>query len=282
MPRADIDGIDTNYEVRGSGPAVLMLSPGGFNASLSNWTSLGVYSRLRLVTELSRRFTCVTFDRREAGASGGRLERVRWSDYANQARGLLEHLEIGRAHILGGCAGCSVAAAFAVEFPSWTGRCVFFWPAGGAKYRMRQLARFGRHLAFAQEKGLGAVAAYVKGSDGSFADDPRVGPWATVIRQDETFANTYAAFDPSQYSVMVAGMARTLFDRDTVPAVEPEDLMGSTVPALVIPGHDDSHATSAARYLEECLPLAQYWDIAVDQQTEHNVPERIAEFLATP
>jgi hypothetical protein len=30
--------------------------------------------------------------------------------------------------------------------------------------------------------------------------------------------------------------------------------MGVAVPAFIVPGHDAAHATSAARYLEECLP----------------------------
>jgi hypothetical protein len=50
------------------------------------------------------------------------------------------------------------------------------------------------------------------------------------------------------------------------------------IPALVIPGHDASHATSAARYLEECLPRSQYWDVAVEQQTEAQTNARILEF----
>ena len=62
-------------------------------------------------------------------------------------------------------------------------------------------------------------------------------------------------------------MARTLFDRDTAPGAEPEDLMRLDIPALVVPGHDAAHATSAARYLEECLPRAEYWDVPVEQQT---------------
>src|SRR5258708_2409872 len=49
-------------------------------------------------------------------------------------------------------------------------------------------------------------------------------------------------------------MCRALFDRDTAPGAEPEDLMRLDIPALVVPGHDASHATPAARYLEECLP----------------------------
>jgi hypothetical protein len=40
------------------------------------------------------------------------------------------------------------------------------------------------------------------------------------------------------------------------------------------------NATSAARYLEECLPRAEYWDMAVAQQTEAPTNARILEFLA--
>ena len=74
-------------------------------------------------------------------------------------------------------------------------------------------------------------------------------------------------------------MARTLFDRDTAPGAEPEDLLRLDIPALVIPGHDESHATSAARYFEECLPRSEYWDVPTDGQTEQTAPARMLEFL---
>ncbi len=75
-------------------------------------------------------------------------------------------------------------------------------------------------------------------------------------------------------------MCNALFDRDTAPGAAPEQLMRIEIPALVVPGHDASHATSAARYLEECLPQADYWDVPVEQQTEDNVPARIVDFLS--
>ena len=78
---------------------------------------------------------------------------------------------------------------------------------------------------------------------------------------------------------MVAGMERGLVDRDTTPGAEPEDLMRLDIPALIVPGQDRSHATSAARYLEECLPHAEYWDIAVPDQTEETVAPRLEKFL---
>ena len=74
-------------------------------------------------------------------------------------------------------------------------------------------------------------------------------------------------------------MCRTLFDRDTAPGAEPEDLLRVQIPALIVPGHDASHATSAARYLEECLPKAEYWDASVEQQTEQAVTPRLLGFL---
>jgi hypothetical protein len=74
-------------------------------------------------------------------------------------------------------------------------------------------------------------------------------------------------------------MRRNLFDRDTSPGAEPEALMKLDIPALVIPGKDESHATSAARYLEECLPKAEYWDARPEDQTEQAAAARLLEFL---
>jgi pimeloyl-ACP methyl ester carboxylesterase len=279
MPTVDIDGIATRYEVAGSGPPVLLFSPGGFNATLDNWDSFGIYRRLNLLERLTAEYTCVTFDRRESGRSGGRIERVTWGDWAAQGEGLLDHLDIPRAHVIGGCVGCSAVAAFAVSHPERVSAMVLYSPAGGPRYRLTQHARFAQHIAFVEEHGLGRVVALAASDDKTFSQDPRVGPWASVIRSEPAFAETYGRFDSERYRVLVGGMARTLFDRDTVPGAEPEDLLQLDIPALIVPGHDASHATSAARYLEECLPRSEYWDVPVDEQTEETAPARVLRFL---
>ncbi|HEX4790429.1 MAG TPA: alpha/beta hydrolase [Actinospica sp.] len=279
MTTALVDGITTRYEVTGSGPALLMFSPGGFDSSLTSWRTVGVYRRLGLLERLSERYTCITFDRRESGRSGGRLERVCWSDYVRQGLGLLDRLGVERAHLMGGCVGCSTVAAAAVEQPDRVLSMVLYSPAGGAKYRLKQHARFAAHLAYAEQHGLAAVADLAKNTDRGFSADPRVGPWAAVIRSDARFADAYARADADRYATMVTGMARLLFDRDTVPGPEPEDLLLLDVPALIVPGQDDSHATSAARYFGECLPRAEYWDVPVAEQTAETAPARILEFL---
>lgn len=281
MPITSIDGIPTRYEIRGSGPALLLFSPGGFDATIEAWTSRGAYAQTRPLEHLSRKYTCIVFDRRESGGSGGRVERITWSHYVAQGKGLLGHLNLQRAHLMGGCMGCSPVLAFAAAHPDAVLSMVLYWPAGGAKYRLSSRQRFAEHLAFAHREGLQAVVALARESGEPFGTDPRVGPWASVIRSDPAFAARYAAQDLPQYELIVVGMERGLFDRDTTPGAEPEDLMRLAIPALIIPGHDRSHATSAARYLEECLPRAEYWDTAVAEQTEARTSARILEFLAT-
>jgi pimeloyl-ACP methyl ester carboxylesterase len=279
MPTVDIDGLATRYELLGDGPPLLMFSPGGFDARLENWRTLGLYKKTRVLEQVAKHYTCITFDRREAGQSGGRVQRITWQDYAAQGKGLLDHLGIARAHVAGGCAGCSVVSEFAVRYPGATAALVLLSPAGGARYRIRQQERFTRHLAFVAEHGLAGVAELARSSGQAFGQDPRVGPWGTVVARDESFAVAYTARDQRLYEATVAAMARTLFDRDTVPGPEPEDLMGLALPALIVPGQDASHATSAARYLQECLPGAQYWDVPVSAQDEVTLPAQVLEFL---
>ncbi|SDM71246.1 alpha/beta fold hydrolase [Actinacidiphila guanduensis] len=281
MPTAVIDGITTRYETAGSGPPLLMFSPGGFDSTLESWRTVGVYKRLNLLAHLTRSHTCITFDRRESGHSGGRVERIGWADYVRQGLGLLDHLGIERAWLMGGCVGCSTVAATAVARPERVAGMVLYSPAGGVKYRMKQHTRFTAHLAYAAEHGLAQVAELARTTDAGFSADPRVGPWASVLRRDEEFAKAYAAGDLGRYLTAVTGTARLLFDRDTVPGPEPEDLLALDVPALIVPGQDDSHAPSAARYLQECLPRNEFWDVPVAEQTEETAPRRILEFLGS-
>ncbi|HMH57949.1 MAG TPA: alpha/beta hydrolase [Galbitalea sp.] len=279
MDTVVIDGITTRYEVTGSGPALLMYSPGGFDSSLENWKTFGNYRSLNLLHHLSQKYTCVTFDRRESGFSGGRVERISWDHYVAQGTGLLDHLGINQAHLMGGCVGCSSVASLAVAHPERVLSMVLFSPAGGVGYRLKQHGRLNQHMVYAAEYGLEAVVALARSHTKSFTQDPRVGPWVTVIRTDPSFAETYAAFDPERYQTIVAGIVRLLFDRDTVPGPEPEDLLQLDIPTLVVPGQDSSHAPSAARYLEECLVRSQYWDVPVVEQTEATAPARVLEFL---
>jgi pimeloyl-ACP methyl ester carboxylesterase len=279
VAEAVIDGIKTRYEVIGSGPPLLMYSPGGFDATVEKWRTQGVYTRVRLLDHLPKKYSCIVFDRRECGQSGGRVERIAWSHYVAQGKGLLEHLKIKRAHIMGACMGCCPVTAFGVAHPEAMLSMILYWPVGGAKYRIKGRQRFADHLSFVAQHGLAGVVSLTMTSEKSFAADPRVGPWASVIRHDRAFAKSYAKLDVQKYKPIVEGMCSALLDRDTAPGAEPEDLLRLDIPALIIPGRDESHTASAARYLEECLPRAEYWDVLPDAQVEGTAPERVLQFL---
>ncbi len=279
MPTAIIDGIKTNYEIHGDGPPLLMFSPGGFDASLDKWTTLGVYARIKLLDHLPDKYQCIVFDRRETGQSGGRVEHITWDDYVEQGRGLLEHLGINAAHLLGGCMGCCPVTAYAVKYPDSVISMILYWPVGGARFRIKGHGRFAEHLGLLEKEGLAGIVDLALKTEVGFGKDPRIGPWAPVIRSDPEFATAYAAMNVDRYKDIVAEMPRTLLDRDTAPGAEPEDLLRLNTPALVVPGDGIVHAISAARYLAECLPQSEYWDILPDDQTEENVPARLLEFL---
>jgi pimeloyl-ACP methyl ester carboxylesterase len=265
--------------VLGEGPPLLMYSPGGLDATLEKWRTQGVYARIRLLEHLPKKFRCIVFDRRESGRSGGRVEPITWGHYVAQGRGLLGHLGVERAHLMGACMGCCPVLAFAVDHPELVQSMVLYWPVGGPRYRINSLQRFATHLDYVEAYSLAEVAALALASGKSFGEDPRCGPWASVIRRDRAFAEAYASHAREAYKAIVAAMGRNLYDRDTAPGAEPEELLRLDIPALIVPGRDASHATSAARYLEECLPRSQYWETLPEAQTEQTAPARILEFL---
>ena len=175
--------------------------------------------------------------------------------------------------------GASVAIALAVAYPAAVAGMVLHKPVGGPRWRMAGHERFNIHHCFVKEHGLEAVVTLAK-QKRTFNAAAKAGPWAACIANDEAFAQAFAAQDAKSYAALAGMLGPTLFDRDTVPGAEPEELMRLKIPALIIPGHDPNHATSGARYLEECLPHAEYWDVLADEQNPETIKDRILGFLA--
>ena len=80
----------------------------------------------------------------------------------------MDALGIDRAHIMGGCMGCSPVAAFGVAHPERTLSMTHYWPVGGAKYRISSHQRFREHLEFVKRNGLQAVVDLVHSHDATF------------------------------------------------------------------------------------------------------------------
>jgi hypothetical protein len=56
-------------------------------------------------------------------------------------------------------------------------------------------------------------------------------------------------------------------------------LMALKLQTLILPGHTDFHATSCARYLEECIAGAAYWDVHLESQPPDGIRDRILDFF---
>jgi pimeloyl-ACP methyl ester carboxylesterase len=156
MTTAMIDGLEVVYETRGSGPALLMLAPGGFDALWRNGRppacgkACGRSTRLRA----SSRSSHTTARVRPVGRTGGKalLGAVR-----RLGQGAARHVKIERAFVLGGCTGCSVALPFATRYPASTCALVLHWPVGGYRWKINSRDRFAHHQRYARENGLAGV-----------------------------------------------------------------------------------------------------------------------------
>lgn len=277
MPNAMVDGIDTYYETHGSGSPLLMCAPGGFDATVDKWRVASAWTGMDAVTALAAEHTVILYDRRECGQSGGRVERLSWASYTRHGKALLDHLKISSAWIMGGCMGCSVALAFGVHYPETARGLILHWPVGGYRWKVNAGERFVRHYNFAKENGLKGMVERARGGK-TFWMDPEGGPWAALIARDATFAERFAAADIEKYLGMIVTSGRSLFDRDTAPGAEPEEVLGIKAPALIIPGDDPSHATSGAHYLRELLPKADFWNVMPPEQTTQKVCDRILDY----
>lgn len=277
MPVAMLDGIETYYETHGSGSPILMCAPGGFDASIDKWRVASAWTGIDAIKALAAEHTVIVYDRRECGQSHGRVERLNWASYTQQGKTLLDYLKVDSAWIMGGCMGCSVALAFGVHFPSTTRGLLLHWPVGGYRWKVNSQDRFVRHLNFARQNGLKGIVDRAQ-SGKSFWMDPEAGPWASVIARDKEFAERIASQDLDRYLGIIATSGRGLFDRDTAPGAEPEEVMGVKAPSLIIPGDDPSHATSGAHYLRELLPKSEFWNVMPPEQTTQKICDRILEF----
>jgi pimeloyl-ACP methyl ester carboxylesterase len=278
MPVATIDGLKVNYLVQGSGPHLLMLAPGGFNSTIDSWTRGGVWKEMDALNTLSKSFTVVPYDRREAGISGGRVEKLTWEKFAQQGRAILDHLNVKQAWIVGGCMGVSVAAAMAVLCPERCKGLLLHWPVGGYQWMLKGQLFYNRHIEFVRTHGLEAAAARAAAGK-NFWLDPEAGPWASQNASDREFAAQFVQQDVARY-LEICAQSRDALYGDTMPSgATGGELMTIQVPALILPGADASHATSAAWAMKELMPNAEFWNVLPPHQNGANVHAAIMDFV---
>jgi pimeloyl-ACP methyl ester carboxylesterase len=107
MKRAQVNGVELDYEVVGSGEPVLLVSPvlaDGFVPLLSE-------------PVLADRYQLIRYHKRGWVGSTHTVPPVSIATHATDAAALLEHLDVPRAHIVGHSSGAAVGAQLALDRP---------------------------------------------------------------------------------------------------------------------------------------------------------------------
>ena len=107
MERAKVNGIELEYEVKGSGEPVLLISPVIADGFVPFLSVPGLVDRCRLIR----------YHRRGWSGSTHAAPPVTIQDHAADAAALLEHLNVDSAHVVGHSSGGSIAMQLAFDRP---------------------------------------------------------------------------------------------------------------------------------------------------------------------
>ncbi len=237
MKKARINGVELEYEVRGSGEPLLLID--------AIWAG-GVFP---LVTqrELAERYRIVLYRKRGWAGSTRTAGPVSVADHAADAAGLLDHLDIPRAHVGGHSSGASVALELALQRPERVHSLVlleptvlsvpaaqaFFAKAGPAL----EAYKGGRH-----DQAWALFSSAASGLDWercrTLFEERVPGMLAQSVRDADTMFGVELpglmqwAFD-AQKAASIAQPALSVFGGDTEPLwVEVDELLRTSMPGI--------------------------------------------------
>jgi pimeloyl-ACP methyl ester carboxylesterase len=121
MHKFNSGGVEIAYQTAGEGPPILLVHGFASNARV-NWWDTGW---VKTLTEAGR--LVITFDHRGHGASEKLYDPALYpaAEMAEDARRLLDHLEIAQADVMGYSMGARVSAFLAIAHPARVRRAVF-------------------------------------------------------------------------------------------------------------------------------------------------------------
>lgn len=114
MPKEVVNGINVYYETHGRGESLILVA--GMGADHRSW--------FPQVRDFARHFTVITFDGRGIGKTDRPPGLYGFDTLAADVVGLLDHLSLDRAHVLGESLGGIVAQEIAIGYPQRVRRLI--------------------------------------------------------------------------------------------------------------------------------------------------------------
>lgn len=241
-------GARIHYQVRGAGPPVLLLAPGGMRSCIAGWLNqpYDAWSRLPRAG-----FRVIAMDQRNgAGLSTGPLSSG-WDDFRDDQMAILDHLDIERGCLLvGSCIGPSFQLGLLRAQPDRFAAAVMMQPIGLARHTT--------------EPGVPWEG------ENTFAAQHWFGGWASEAVRDGLAGR-------AELSALYESMFGS---RSFVFSTEREEAAAVDAPLLVLGGIDANHPAQIARELASLAPNAELLERWRDSDWTPEVDERIEAFLA--
>ncbi len=264
MPVTMIKDSSIDYDVVGEGYPLLLISGLGF----------GRWSWFKQVPALSGQFRTISFDLRNVGHLDAESGAYSVTNLAAHAAALLEHLEIGRAHVVGTSLGGFVAQELALRRPDLVDRLVLISTSyGGPGSEPMSVTTLGRMLGWGATDRQDAVR---RGLEVAVSEDYP----ASRSEEFDRMVDWRVADSPplSEYTKQLVAGAR--FDAShSVDEIE--------APTLVLHGSEDlvvpvSNAVSLAERLPDAeLRVLENAGHLVFVERAEEINQEILDFLRT-
>jgi pimeloyl-ACP methyl ester carboxylesterase len=243
MPSATINGIEIYYDIIGDdGPWVAALSGGRHPVAEIEKFARAIAGRGNRV---------IVHDRRNCGRSAFDFDTLGTEEdiWTADLHGLLSHLNVGRAFVVGQSRSARIAIRFALRYPDRT-RSLGLWGISGGATAARFLDDYyyGKYVRACEGGGMAAVCA--------------LDHFAGLVAARPANRDALLAIDPRIFmAAMNRWRAQFLTDIDLpVMGLSDQELGRITAPTAIVPYYDRMHPVRSAVHALKAIPGARLFD----------------------
>lgn len=218
---------DIYFEVKGSGPPLLLFGPGGLQSRIDRWHAApaspgGPRPRIDPTVDLTGRFTVIAMDQRNAGQSRAKVASSDgWHTYAADHLALMDHLGHRRFLVMGACIGGSFDLKLCQVAPERIAAAVLMNPIGLHENRET---------------------------------------WDAGIRNYDDIVRRR---DPTISKETIQSFGNNMFGGDFVFSVDRDFVRRCPTPLFLMPGNDTPHPAATSAEIASLVPhieIHQDWD----------------------